>query len=74
LLLASEDLVHAGALDEGVEEDDEGLLVLVGEAVDLAVEGVEPGVLDHDLGCGLCAPHELVERDVEDVGDLDESV
>jgi len=33
--------VELGSFDEGVDEDDEGLLVLVGEPVDLLVEAVE---------------------------------
>lgn len=45
--------------DERVEEDDEGLLVLVGESVDVPVEGVELGVLDLDLGDGPRAPDDV---------------
>jgi hypothetical protein len=51
-----------------------GPLVLVGESVDLAVEGVKLGVLDAELVRGPGTSDELVERDAEDVGDVDENV
>jgi hypothetical protein len=48
-------VVHLGSLDERIGDDDEGLLVLVGEWVNLPVESAELGVLDLDVARGLGA-------------------
>lgn len=74
LLLPRQHLPDLRPLDERVEEDDEGLLLLVGESVDSAVELVELGVSDLEVRLvGLGASDELVEADFEEVGELDES-
>jgi len=57
-----EDLLEPGAFEEAVEEHDEGLLVFIGELVDLGIELVKTVVSDHDgrLAEGLSAD-ELVK-------------
>ena len=67
------DLGDLGALDEAVEDDDQGLLVFVGELIDLLVEAVQLGVMDDGLAIGFRPSGQLVEGDIEDVGEPDNS-
>jgi len=56
-------LIDAGALDQAIENDDEGALVLVGEQIDLLVKAVQLRVPNDELGRSVGASSHLVEGD-----------
>lgn len=56
-------LIDAGALDQAIENHDEGALILVGELIDLLVKAVRLRVPNDRLGRSVGASGHLVEGD-----------
>jgi hypothetical protein len=57
------DLIDARPLDEAIEDDQEGLLVFVGELIDLLVKAVQFRVPNDGLGRSVGASGHLVQGD-----------
>ena len=55
------DLIDARPLDEAIEDDQEGLLVFVGELIDLLVKAVQFQVPNDSLGRSVGASGHLAE-------------
>lgn len=66
---AAHDLLNLSLPDETVYHQDQGLLLGIGQAVDLLVEGQQFLVVNPGLGGSGRSPGEFIERDLEDVGD-----
>jgi hypothetical protein len=54
-------LIDAGALDQAIEQDHQGPLILVRELIDLLIEAVQFGVMNRGLVVGLRPPGQFVE-------------
>ena len=58
-------LIDAGALDQAIEQDHQGPLILVRELIDLLIEAVQFGVMNRGLVVGLRPPGQFVETDIQ---------
>jgi hypothetical protein len=65
---------HARAFDQTVKNDEKSFLILIGELVDVLIQPVQFRVVNVGFSVGGLPAGQLIETDIEDVGNPDHSV